>query len=83
MHARRTSGEDDEQRLLQFAKNVHFDAQRVDQHVVIRSKFEKVEASKRRRVVILATTGELEVDALNLVREARDVVLSQRSLCAV
>ncbi len=52
--------------------------QRVDDDPVVGEKFDKIGAAEGGRILVLLAAGELEIDALDLERQVRYVVLPQR-----
>ena len=56
------------------------DAQRVDDHAVVAEEFHEIHPAESGGVLVLPAAGHAQVDALDFVGEAGDVIFSQREV---
>ena len=54
--------------------------QRIDDHPVVGEELDEVAAAEGRRVLVLSPAHQAEIDPLDLVGEARNLVLAERQI---
>ena len=69
-----------DERAFKLGGDPVFHAQRIDQHVVRIAELHEVEAAKGSGVLVLLAAVKAQVDALDLVREMRDVVFAHGNI---
>ena len=67
----------EQQRSFELRNDPVLDPQRIDDHPFSGVELHEVETAERRRVLVLSTAGQANVDAFDLVGEARDLVFPQ------
>ena len=76
---RENCGEADNQRQFEFVgMRCAPHAQWIDDYPLVRQEFHKIQATKRRRILVLPSPGKFQIEALDLESETGNVIRAER-----